>query len=357
MPHNLTTPVACIAAILPGLLLACTEAPSGATLERTAQAITGGVEVNSSEFPAVVLVRLLDVSQMCTGTLIAPDVVLTAGHCFDDYLSNNVEVRVGVTNSAVSGGDTFEIDHWVVHPNYQLTSFSIAHDVALVFLTTPVPGVTPVALARAAELATPAETGTMVGYGRPNIEGTSGVLRAAYDRPIATCDRVEEIIAEVTGGAVASYAEASFVCWERLEGIGKCRGDSGGPTLVDVAGALTIIGVASQSDATCEYYSIDAEVASELAFIDGELAAWQCDADGVCNGFCEDFDLPADADCTGQPCQGNGCPTDPGVEPGDDAAGCAVGGEQAADGWAFGWLLSFALVMVLARRRRDQRHG
>lgn len=343
-----------LATLLPGLLLACAEAPSAATSVRTSQAITGGVEVDSAEFPAVVLVRLLDKAQMCTGTLIAADVVLTAGHCFDDYPSNNVEVRVGVTDTAVSGGETYLIDHWVVHPNYQLTSFAVAHDVALVFLATPVSGVTPVALARTAGLAAPAATGTMVGYGRPNIEGTSGVLRAAYDRPIATCDRVEEIIAEATGGAVASYAEASFVCWERLEGIGKCRGDSGGPTLVDDGGALTIIGVASQSDATCEYYSIDAEVAAELAFIDGEVAAWQCDADGVCNGFCEEFDLPADADCAGQPCQGNGCPTDPGLEPGDDAGGCAVGGAAASSGHAAGWLLGLALVAWRARRGRGQ---
>lgn len=353
MRHNLTNLAVRGAIILPGLLLACAEAPSRAPLARTAQAITGGVEVDSSEFPAVVLVRLLDDAQMCTGTLIAADVVLTAGHCFDDYLSNNVEVRVGVSNTAVSGGDTFEVDHWVVHPNYELTSFAVAHDVALVFLTTPVPGVTPAALAREAGLAAPAGTATMVGYGRPNIEGTSGVLRAAYDRPIATCDRVEEIIADVTGGAVASYAEASFVCWERLDGIGKCRGDSGGPTLVDVAGAMTIIGVASQSDATCEHYSIDAEVAAELAFIDGELAAWQCDADGVCNSACEAFDLPADADCAGAPCQGP-CPADPGVAPGDDPAGCAVGGGAASKGKALAWWLPLALAVWWTRRQRGQ---
>lgn len=74
----------------------------------------------------------------CTGTLIAPGVVLTAGHCLNGVPAQNAGQFVIPTAAPVGNapsGPQFPIQSWK-----RLTGAAPdAHDVACVFLTTPVP--------------------------------------------------------------------------------------------------------------------------------------------------------------------------------------------------------------------------
>ncbi|MBK9000333.1 MAG: trypsin-like serine protease [Myxococcales bacterium] len=74
----------------------------------------------------------------CTGTLIAPGVVLTAGHCLNGLPAQNAGQFVIPTAAPVGNapsGPQFSIQSWK-----RLTGAAPdAHDVACVFLTTPVP--------------------------------------------------------------------------------------------------------------------------------------------------------------------------------------------------------------------------
>src|SRR5262245_30954955 len=66
---------AVIAAML--VLAACVEQPLA--VSDAESAVVGGTAVQSGEWPDAVAV--LGSSGTCSGTLIAPDIVLTAGHC------------------------------------------------------------------------------------------------------------------------------------------------------------------------------------------------------------------------------------------------------------------------------------
>lgn len=57
--------------------------------------IVGGVEASAGEFPYIVSLQRSG-SHFCGGTLIAPDVVLTAAHC-SDYSASSVTIRAGST--------------------------------------------------------------------------------------------------------------------------------------------------------------------------------------------------------------------------------------------------------------------
>ena len=118
-----------------------------------ASAITNG-ELDGEGHPHVVLL-LMDVggepTYRCSGTLLSPTVLLTAGHCTSNYpdepysgmriyTESDVDGGDGITNDYSNGtcdlGNCYEAVSWAAHPLYETDSF-IYHDVGIVILEEP----------------------------------------------------------------------------------------------------------------------------------------------------------------------------------------------------------------------------
>lgn len=195
--------------------------------------IYGGEAVPRNGHPAVVALHESR-KIVCSGTLIHPNVVLTAGHCL---VNGTVAAPLtGVsTGPGHEGGEKkpdIEISDQAVHPEFKVHPRGNM-DLGLVFLDKPVEKTKPVSVedgtAKVREwlgLAKPGDSGiivtpkmTMVGYGRRE-DGGKG-RKFAVSVPITQTNPSEIAI----GGS----------------GKDSCEGDSGGPVLSPDGGVIAVI--------------------------------------------------------------------------------------------------------------------
>jgi V8-like Glu-specific endopeptidase len=203
----------------------------------SAEAIVGGVGVSPSIYPAFVK---LHTPTLCGGTVIAPDVVLTAAHCVDG------SVTPGSITAFVSDVNPRSATAITIHPLWN-GDLEDGHDLALVDLTPgATAGITPV------QVGSPWNTGyyapgfpaTIVGHGKTSGGGSTSAQLRAVDTELRSDGHMDDIYNKwywfddwneplmIGGGS-----------WDHT----ACDGDSGGPLFVDKDGTWTWIqvGVAS----------------------------------------------------------------------------------------------------------------
>src|SRR5439155_11604291 len=76
--------------------------------------VVGGHAAKLGEWPDVALVAAPEA--LCTGTLVAPDVVLTAGHCIETH---PFEVILGSVDFARPGGERIAVASAVAYPDWK----------------------------------------------------------------------------------------------------------------------------------------------------------------------------------------------------------------------------------------------
>jgi hypothetical protein len=182
----------------------------------------------------------------CSGTLISPTVFLTAAHC--DLDVSRVAVTFDSSYDPATG--TTYWGTWHADPNYTQAQ-SDPHDIAVVVLDQPVPGITPARLPAAGSLGgLPVGTGfTSVGYGAQSVSIDHGPsFHYADVRYVAT------------GGLLAVNPSWLRISMNPARGDGgTCYGDSGGPNFLgagesetNIVAAITITG-----DAMCRATNVD----------------------------------------------------------------------------------------------------
>jgi len=170
--------------------------------------IIGGTVATSSQFKNVGALQDRGFTY-CTGTLIAPNWVLTAGHCVDDIRPSRLS-----RNKFAVGGKTYAWSSIKIHPTYNFPD----GDVALIKLSTSVTGITPASLRTVAPRV--GETMTIVGFGLTGTGATGTTGGSGIKR---------------FGSVVLDGIEPKFVTWNfnSPELNNTAPGDSGGPGFID----------------------------------------------------------------------------------------------------------------------------
>jgi hypothetical protein len=223
---------------------AATEGGAAEAREHAAPITNGTLETGD---PAVVAVgaRRLGcgdrLAPHCTGTLVAPRLVLTAAHCVaDPRLGTTIEVLFG-SDVASPGALVLPVAQAVIHPDYD--SDSGASDLAALILAEPAE-IPPISLASAPQ--GPSLVGSsvrVVGFGQADPNAPLSGQKQSGTSLVTSLD-VDTFRAE--GGPSLS-----------------CHGDSGGPVLAlegQEGSELVLIGVAWSGDPGCGSYSVNGRV-------------------------------------------------------------------------------------------------
>jgi secreted trypsin-like serine protease len=273
--------------------------------------VVGGTAVPPGAWPDAVVV--LAPHAACTGTLIAADVVLTAGHCVD---AQPVTVVVDTVDFGHPGGYAVPVKWSRAYPDWQHR-----YDVGVVVLEHGV-FAKPRAIASACTIKDELAPGVpvkVVGFGLTTASGTGTNTRLheavlhVID-PMCTSDAACEP-AVAPGGELTAGGR----------GTDACFGDSGGPLYLNTPSGAALLGVVSR----------------------GEATAVPCGGDGVyvrADKVVAWIERVTARKLTRTPCDG---PADDGGD-GVDVGGCSVGGGLGASVML---VIAALWILTLPRRR------
>lgn len=249
--------------VVAALVLAAVAVPWAA---RPASAIAHGADAADGDYPFSVLLTMTGLpaegggtrDSACSGALIAPRWVITAGHCFRDAAGRRVSRTVAERTTAVVGRtdlgdrDGHEVD---VVAAYQADGA----DVALAELGEPVTGVTPIRVATRPPA--PGEVLRLTGFGLV-VDGGGTAPATRLQTGQFTVDAVGAALIEVSGRAPRPDTS-------------PCPHDSGGPYFRENRDGSAVLAAVVSSGPGCPHTGSDlgARVDNLSDWIDGTIAS------------------------------------------------------------------------------------
>ena len=266
--------------------------------EKTSSSIINGVTASIEDYPMTggMLMRGVIFGQkfdtfVCSSTLIAPDVVLLAAHCLDDYAftfgfgevedkelfwTRQVDLTSwdGTQQNPELPIDTIAVVDYIIHDGFSMENFDIGisqnDDIALLFLETPITDVRHAFLPNeniASQITEGMEV-DVVGWGQQ-------IATSQFESPPAGSYAIKQIGASY----IAELGTYEFQVGMEEADVRKCHGDSGGPTFATLGGEIRVIGVTSHAydESDCfETGGVDTRTDAYLDWIESNMIAY-CD--------------------------------------------------------------------------------
>jgi len=215
---------------------------------------------------------------ICSGTLITPEVFLTASHC-TEYYTQQVEPFGGIAYVSLDSSLPFgpltsmstnllPVTHVVTNPNFN-QSQSDPGDIGALILASPVNGVTPAALPACGLLEELREqnglkdaTFTVVGYGLQNRVVSGGIPFFQNLNPVPRMFALSSFNSLGPGYLRLSQNPSTG-------NGGACFGDSGGPNFLSVSGQPILAAITITGDTVCRSTNVAyrLDIPSALSFL------------------------------------------------------------------------------------------
>lgn len=222
--------------------------------------VVGGIEATANSPVMRHTVGLFDSREqyMCSGTLIAPQIILTAAHCIPERGIGALKVIFSNKIANVNPSLTRLVAAAVTHPKYNPDQVTDTYDIALVKIF----GVAPENY-QPASLLLP---GTPIEQNMPLLVAGFGINKAWIFKRGEGVLRYQTLTVNDP-----RYGNGELVMYQSRK-KGACSGDSGGPAFLERDGQLILVGVLSRGDSipiipSCMLFSIYTRVDAHRSWI------------------------------------------------------------------------------------------
>lgn len=217
---------------------------------------------------------------LCTGSLIARNLVLTAAHCintFDSkamlvFFSTDLEKAIGMTSAGRMGYNpklVIQASKALRNEKYNSKSESMTtstNDIALILLSKDAPASYKTVNLAPADLAKTIRIGdkvSLAGYGVSAYKADPTTHKALMEKGSGILRKIDNI------NFLSILPSGEEVTFDQTQGRGACHGDSGGPAYYtdSVTKTKYMIGVTSRGEGDCNMTAVYSAVMGQAKWI------------------------------------------------------------------------------------------